>query len=129
MRFVSILSCHRQATSSVAVLCRRVFALLTPHQRAEPGYEAAEPRCRGKEEETYFDHVKADIAARQAETRADLDAMDVSARVRLEGLRPGAYVRIRLAAVPCELVQHFDPAVPLLLGGIAQGEDKVRLIL
>ena len=83
--------------------------------------------CRGKEEETYFDHVKADIAARQAETRAELDAMDAAARVRLEGLRPGAYVRVRLQGVPCELAQHFDPAVPLLLGGIAQGEDKVRL--
>jgi ribosome biogenesis protein BMS1 len=80
---------------------------------------------RGKEEETYFDYLKKDIADRHAATRADLDAMDPETRVRLEGLRPGAYVRVKLASVPCELVEYFDPSKPLLLGGLAQGEDKV----
>lgn len=71
--------------------------------------------------------MKQDIADRQASTRAELDALDPETRVALEGVRPGAYVRVRLAAVPCELVAHFDPRKPLLLGGLAQGEDKARL--
>ena len=51
--------------------------------------------------------------------------MDAERRVTLEGYRPGAYVRIRLKSVPCELVDNFNPCCPLLVGGIGLGEEKV----
>eukprot|EP00892_Ulva_mutabilis_P007124 jgi/Ulvmu1/4784/UM020_0069.1 len=81
--------------------------------------------ARGKEEETFFDHMKKDIADRQAATRAELDGMDAATRQALEGFRPGAYVRMRISQAPCELVDCFEPSTPLLIGGLAQGEEKV----
>lgn len=44
--------------------------------------------------------VKAEMSARAARSRAALDAMSPAARLALEGVRPGAYVRIRLAGKP-----------------------------
>lgn len=81
--------------------------------------------CRGKDEVTFFDHIKKDIADRQAATRAEMDGMDVATRHALEGFRPGAYVRMRISQAPCELVDCFEPSTPLLVGGLTQGEEKV----
>jgi len=74
---------------------------------------------------TFFDHIKKDIADRQAATRAGMDGMDVATRHALEGFRPGAYVRMRISQAPCELVDCFEPSTPLLVGGLTQGEEKV----
>ena len=81
--------------------------------------------CSGKEEETYFDHLKKEIAERQASTRAELDSMDAGTREALEGFRPGCYVRVRLTEAPCEVVDCFTPSNPVLVGGLGQGEEKV----
>eukprot|EP00887_Chlorella_sp_A99_P004810 scaffold4.g4810.t1 len=75
------------------------------------------------EGDTYYDALKRDMAERAAKTRAMLDALDPGARVAMEGHRPGAYVRLVLPGLPCELVQHFDPRSPLLVGGVARGEE------
>ena len=45
--------------------------------------------------------------------------------LRVQGHRPGAYVRLRFSGLPCELVEHFDPRMPLLAGGLQQGEEAV----
>ncbi len=44
---------------------------------------------------------------------------------RLQGHRPGSYVRLRFNGVPCELVSNFDPRFPILVGGLAQGEESL----
>ena len=40
-----------------------------------------------------------------------------------QGHRPGVYVRLRFSGMPCELVQHWDPRAPVLVGGLQQGEE------
>lgn len=47
------------------------------------------------------------MAERQARTKAVMDTIDPVTRMAMEGLRPGAYVRIRLSG---ELVQAHSKA-------------------
>merc|ERR1719264_1370210 len=54
--------------------------------------------------------------------------MDDAIRVQYEGFRPGMYVRVEVKSVPCELVENFDPAFPLILGGLQTGEDQVGFV-
>ena len=85
-----------------------------------------------EEEETYYDAIKRDMAERAARTEAALADFSPEQRLAMEGVRPGTYVRVTLRGVPCELVEHFDPRSPLLLGGLggvetASGYQQVRI--
>lgn len=54
-----------------------------------------------------------------------MDELDEEQRVIMEGHRPGTYLRLRFTGVPCELMQHFDPVQPLLVGGVSASEEGV----
>ena len=76
------------------------------------------------------DTAHLDTLNQQAATQAALDSsafggMDEHTRVLLEGARPGQYIRIELTDVPCEFVQHFSPANPLVVGGLLPHESGV----
>ena len=43
----------------------------------------------------------------------------------VQGHRPGAYVRLKFIGIPCEMVDHFDPRRPLLVGGLGLAEEKL----
>ena len=76
-------------------------------------------------QETFYDMRKREMAEEHARTRQELSKLHPSVREALEGHSPGAYMRVVLEGVPCELVQHFDPAVPLLLGGLLPTEQSM----
>ena len=59
--------------------------------------------------------------------RGEFEGMEDSMRVQYEGHRPGMYVRIEVE-VPCELMEHHQPAVPLLVGGLNKGEDQLGFL-
>ena len=54
-----------------------------------------------------------------------MDELDEERRIAMEGFRPGTYLRLRFTGVPCELMQHFDPSQPLLVGGVSPAEEGV----
>ena len=45
--------------------------------------------------------------------------------MEIEGYRTGTYVRLEIHGVPCEMIEHFDPRDPILIGGIGLGEENV----
>lgn len=47
------------------------------------------------EEETYYDAMKKDMAARASKTKSALESLAPHQRIAMEGFRPGTYLRLR----------------------------------
>ncbi|XP_062989231.1 ribosome biogenesis protein BMS1 homolog [Elgaria multicarinata webbii] len=77
---------------------------------------------------TYFDDLKEEMQKQAQLNRAEFEDQDDEARVQYEGFRPGMYIRIELENVPCELVLHFDPHYPIILGGLGNTEGNVGYV-
>ncbi|KAK6140784.1 hypothetical protein DH2020_025480 [Rehmannia glutinosa] len=56
---------------------------------------------------------------------AELNELDEVTRIEIEGYRTGTYLRIEVRDVPFQMVENFDPCHPILLGGLALGEENV----
>jgi ribosome biogenesis protein BMS1 len=56
---------------------------------------------------------------------AEFEGIDADTRALVEGYRPGTYVRIELASVPCEFIEHFDPHYPIIVGGLLPAEERM----
>ncbi|EMD39727.1 hypothetical protein CERSUDRAFT_150396 [Gelatoporia subvermispora B] len=76
-----------------------------------------------------FYEEKKDEMARQLQlNRAEFEGIDSEARALIEGYRPGSYVRIELADVPCEMVENFDPSYPIIVGGLLPSEERFGFV-
>lgn len=76
----------------------------------------------------FYEEKKDEMARQLALNRAEFGDIDTESRALLEGFRPGQYVRIELTDVPCELVEHFDPAYPIVIGGLLPAEERFGYI-
>ncbi|KAM7500049.1 hypothetical protein LguiA_024463 [Lonicera macranthoides] len=76
-------------------------------------------------EATYIDKLKEEIELRKQINMAELNDLDEVTRLEIEGYRTGTYLRLEIRDVPCEMVDHFDPCHPVLVGGLALGEENV----
>lgn len=56
---------------------------------------------------------------------AELNELDEATRLEIEGFRTGTYLRLEIHDIPFEMVEHFDPCHPILVGGIGLGEENV----
>ncbi|GJN02820.1 hypothetical protein PR202_ga20206 [Eleusine coracana subsp. coracana] len=84
-----------------------------------------------EDEEIYGDfedletgELKEEMEIRKQLNISELNELDEDTRVEIEGFRTGTYVRLEVRDVPFELVEHFDPRHPILVGGIGLGEDN-----
>lgn len=76
----------------------------------------------------FYDEKKEEMARQLQVNRAEFEGVDSEARALVEGYRPGSYVRIELADVPCEMMEHFDPAHPIVVGGLLPLEERFGYI-
>lgn len=74
--------------------------------------------------ETFYDKKKAEMAAQLQLNRDEFADDDEETRALVEGYRPGSYLRIELANVPCEMVENFDPRFPIIVGGLLAAEER-----
>ena len=72
----------------------------------------------------FYDAQKADMARQRAENEKAFEDMDIDARAKIEGYRAGSYVRLEFDSVPCELIEHFDPRYPIVVGGLLAAEER-----
>ncbi|XP_061948026.1 uncharacterized protein LOC133671322 [Populus nigra] len=81
---------------------------------------------RGQANESgYIDKLKEEIEIRKQRNIAELNDLDEETRLEIEGFQTGTYLRLELHDVPYEMVEHFDPCDPILVGGIGLGEEHV----
>eukprot|EP00057_Strongylocentrotus_purpuratus_P007511 XP_011661985.1 PREDICTED: ribosome biogenesis protein BMS1 homolog [Strongylocentrotus purpuratus] len=78
--------------------------------------------------ESYFDELKEEMNQQGQLNRSEFADMEDDIRTQYEGFRSGTYVRVEIADVPCEFVSHFDPAYPLILGGLLNSEEAVGYV-
>ncbi|CAJ2679106.1 unnamed protein product [Trifolium pratense] len=76
-------------------------------------------------ESNYLDKLKEDIELQKQTNIAELNDLDEDTRLELEGFRTGTYLRLEVHNVPYEMVEHFDPYHPILVGGVGLGEENV----
>ncbi|KAF8064134.1 GTP binding protein [Lyophyllum atratum] len=76
----------------------------------------------------FYETAKDEMAQQLALNRAEFAGLDADARALVEGFRPGQYVRIELADVPCELIEHFDPSYPIVVGGLLPAEERLGYV-
>ncbi|KAF8477074.1 hypothetical protein BDZ91DRAFT_778247 [Kalaharituber pfeilii] len=80
-------------------------------------------------EDDWYAAQKAKLALQAQINRAELSLIeDPAQRARIAGYQAGSYCRILLSRVPHEFIAHFDPAYPLLMGGLTQTESRFGLI-
>uniref|UniRef100_A0A6N2LGF7 Ribosome biogenesis protein BMS1/TSR1 C-terminal domain-containing protein n=1 Tax=Salix viminalis TaxID=40686 RepID=A0A6N2LGF7_SALVM len=71
----------------------------------------------------YLDKLKEEIEIRKQRNIAELNDLDEETRLEIEGFQTGTYLRLELHDVPFEMVEHFDPCDPILVGGIGLAID------
>ncbi|KAI6699139.1 hypothetical protein NL676_019258 [Syzygium grande] len=72
----------------------------------------------------FKEKLKEEIELRKQLNIAELDDLDESTRLEIEGFRTGTYLRLEVHDVPFEMIQHFDPCHPILVGGVGLGEEN-----
>ncbi|XP_042382538.1 ribosome biogenesis protein BMS1 homolog [Zingiber officinale] len=73
----------------------------------------------------YFDKLKTEIELRKQMNISELADLDDATRIEVEGFKIGTYMRLEIHDVPFEMVEHFDPCHPIIVGGVGLGEDNV----
>ena len=82
------------------------------------------PRADDEGQETFYDAQRRALAEKAARAQQQLAQLSARERQAVAGAPSGCYVRLLLRSQPCELVQHWDPRRPLLIGALAAGEER-----
>ncbi|CAM9426854.1 unnamed protein product [Phaeothamnion confervicola] len=84
-----------------------------------------------EEEEDLDEHLKEAQRLREEQrerNRREFEGEGDAARRRLEGFRPGSYVRVLFRGLPAEFMRHFRPNLPVIVGGLLPHESSVGLM-
>lgn len=76
----------------------------------------------------WFVQLKEEIELRKQMNISELNDLDESTRIEIEGFQTGTYLRLEIHDVPFEMVEYFDPCHPILVGGIGLGEENVGYV-
>lgn len=75
-----------------------------------------------------YDSFKLESAKQKEINAKEFEDIDDEARAKIEGYRPGTYLRIIIKNMPMEFIKHFDPHYPVLLGGLPSSEESFGFV-
>lgn len=78
--------------------------------------------------ESWYEQRKAELNKQALINQSEFQDEDLETRHLVEGFRPGAYLRIELNNIPCEMVENFSPDYPLILGGLLGDEESMGFV-
>ncbi|WWC86323.1 uncharacterized protein L201_001196 [Kwoniella dendrophila CBS 6074] len=76
----------------------------------------------------FYDQQKSEMAKQKQLNEDEFEGLDIDTRAQIEGYRSGMYVRLEINDVPCELVEHFNPKIPIIVGGLLAAEERFGYI-
>lgn len=76
----------------------------------------------------YYDLVKESMEEQEKANNTAFEGIDEHLRMKLEGARPGQYVRLQLTEIPAEFTLHFNAKFPVCIGALLHNESKLGFI-
>ncbi|KAK8671512.1 hypothetical protein V6N13_038106 [Hibiscus sabdariffa] len=126
---------HKEDDDAIEERRLKKLALRTKFDSHYDGSEAPEAETdiqhggkfhRSQENDSgYYDKLKEEIELQKQINIAELEDLDETTRLEIEGFRTGMYIRLEVHDVPFEMIEYFDPCHPILVGGIGLGEENV----
>lgn len=74
---------------------------------------------------SFVDELKEEAERQTALNREEFEGLPEEVKAQYMGFRAGLYLRMEIRDVPCELIDHFNPEYPLIIGGLLHGESNV----
>ncbi|GAA5902639.1 hypothetical protein JCM5296_000729 [Sporobolomyces johnsonii] len=72
----------------------------------------------------FYQEQKAEMERKLKATKAEFADDDAETRALVEGHRPGTYVRLEISGVPSEMVDNFNPRIPMIIGHLLAHEES-----
>jgi ribosome biogenesis protein BMS1 len=110
-----------EGDKSEAALAKKKAAL---KKKFDEQYDDPDEALKGD----WYDEQKAELAKQAEANKQAFEGEDEETRHLIEGYRPGAYVRLQLSNIPCEMVDYFDPHYPVLIGGLLASEEVMGYV-
>ncbi|GAA5872522.1 hypothetical protein JCM16303_004547 [Sporobolomyces ruberrimus] len=76
----------------------------------------------------FYAEQKAEIERKLQATKAEFAEDDAETRALVEGHRPGTYVRMEIPNVPYELIENFNPRIPMIVGHLLAHEESFGFV-
>lgn len=76
----------------------------------------------------YYESLKAEAQKQSQLNKSEFENLDNDLRIQIEGYRAGLYVRLGFKDLPAEFIENFDPAYPVLIGGLNMAEENIGYV-
>ncbi|TIB12854.1 hypothetical protein E3P93_02169 [Wallemia ichthyophaga] len=97
---------------------KRLKAIAEKKEKLKKKFDEQYDDDEDGEKMDFYDERKQEMAKKLEDNAAEFADDDPEIRQQVEGFRSGTYVRLELDRVPCEMVNNFNPSVPVIVGGL-----------
>ncbi|TIC10484.1 DUF663-domain-containing protein [Wallemia mellicola] len=97
---------------------KRLKAIAEKKEKLKKKFDEQYDDDEDGEKMDFYDERKQEMQQQLEKNAEEFENDDPEVRQQVEGFRSGTYVRIELDSVPCEMVDKFNPSIPIIVGGL-----------